>query len=138
MSSKRFAKRNSRRVVKSWLKKTELACINALGRAEHIEAARTRSVAVQPGEQAWDRAVVKACRCCGVPCLRGIAAALAVTLSTQQCHAERAAERRAARSSCTATRSMARALALVLAAVVGVAAAARPRTTRALAVRGGS
>ena len=34
--------------------------------------------------------------------------------------------------------TMARAMALLLAALAGVAAAARPRTTRALALRGGS
>ena len=62
--------------------------------------------------------------------MRGIAAALAVTLCTQQCHAERAAETRCG--------AMARAIALLLAAFAGVAAAARPRTTRALALRGGS
>ena len=61
--------------------------------------------------------------------MRGIAAALAVTLCTQQCHAERAAETRCG--------AMARAIALLLAALT-VADAARPRTTRALALRGGS
>ena len=51
-----------------------------------------------------------------------------MTLSTQQCHAE----------SCgVAAGAMARALALLLAALT-VAADARPRPVRALAVRGGS